>query len=45
MASKKTLNNVYKARQERVAGYGEHDNGPCFRQEAGNFLANRLAVK
>ena len=31
MTSKKTLNNVYKARQERVVGYGEHDNGSCFR--------------
>jgi hypothetical protein len=45
VTSKKTLNNVYKARQERVACYGEHDNGPCFRQEAGNFLANRLTAK
>lgn len=45
MTSKKTLNNVYRARQERLAGYGEHDSGPCFRQEAGNLLANRLNVK
>jgi len=45
MTSKKTLYNVYKARQERMAGYGEHDNGPYFQQEAGNFLANRLTVK
>ena len=43
MTITKILNNVYKARRELVAGYGEHDNGPCFRQEAGNSLANRLS--